>query len=196
MGIIPDLQFPGELPAMIISLVRLPKDGLKFEHHYADGELDLAGRDFTLASPVVVSGRLDRSGLEVRLRGVLRTTLVRSCDRCLAEVLLPLDRALDLIYLPVGIDNQRSGEIELNERDLDTSVYDNDEIDLDEMVTEQLELSVPLRLVCREDCRGLCPQCGVDLNSEQCECQMPIDPRWEALASLSEEMKKEMRKKS
>lgn len=175
---------------MIISLLRLPNDGLKFEHQYDDGELDLEDRDFRLAAPVVVRGRLDRTGVEVRMRCTLQTALYCPCDRCLADIILPVDLTLDLVYLPVGMDNQRTGEIELNSRDLDTSVYDKEEIDLDAMVIEQLELSVPFRLVCREDCRGFCPQCGIDLNTGTCDCQPPTDPRWEALASLSAKLKR------
>jgi uncharacterized protein len=175
---------------MKISLVRLPKDGLKFDHRYADGELDLTGRDFEIATPVTISGRLDRTGVEVRMRCSLQTALHCPCDRCLRDIVLPVDLPLDLIYLPVGLDNQRSGEIELNGRDLDSSVYENEEIDLDAMVIEQLELSIPLRLVCREDCRGLCPQCGIDLNAEECNCEAPIDPRWEILRSSGAEPEK------
>jgi len=69
-------------------------------------------------------------------------------------------------------------------RDLDFSVYQNDELDLDELVIEQLELALPVRLLCREECRGLCDQCGTNFNEQQCNCQPPIDPRWQALADL------------
>jgi uncharacterized protein len=72
----------------------------------------------------------------------------------------------------------------LHERDLDFAVYENEQIDIDEMVLEQLELELPSRVLCSEDCRGLCPQCGADLNVEQCDCKAPIDPRWQALADI------------
>jgi len=175
---------------MIISLVRLPKDGLKFNHQYIDGELDLSDREFTLAVPVTVNGDLARSAVEVRLRCTLQTSILCPCDRCLKDVRLPIDLSLDLIYLPVGMDNQRSGEIELIGRDLDSSVYENEQIDLDAMVIEQLELSVPFRLVCSEECRGLCHQCGNDMNYGACDCQAPLDPRWEALAQLRGKLEK------
>lgn len=175
---------------MLISLVRLPNDGLKFEHRYEDGELDLADRDFKLSRPVVVHGRVDRIGAEMRLRGSLETVLQRPCDRCLKDVDLPIDLPFDLIYVAADKENQRTGEIELTADDLGISVYENDQIDLDEMVVEQLELSLPFRLLCQEDCRGLCPQCGADLNTEACDCQPLIDPRWEALVAVKEELEK------
>lgn len=182
---------------MIISLVRLPTDGLKFEHRYtADGadKLDLAGRDFELESldengPLAeVTGRVDRVGVDMRLRGRIVAALRRPCDRCLATIALPMDLPFDLIYTPVEAGRGRSGEIELHEEDLGLSVYENDEIDLDQLVIEQLELSLPTRLLCRDECRGLCPSCGVDLNNEECDCKAPIDPRWEALAAVKDEL--------
>jgi uncharacterized protein len=175
---------------MLISLVRLPNDGLKFEHRYDEGELNLADRDFILSRPVVVAGRVDRVGAEMRLRGHLETLLRRPCDRCLTDVEWPIDLPFDLIYVAADKQNQRTGEVELNAADLGISVYENDQIDLDEMVVEQLELSLPFRLLCSEDCRGLCPQCGADLNTEECDCQPLIDPRWEALAAVKENLEK------
>ena len=175
---------------MLISLVRLPNDGLRFEHQYEDGELDLADRDFTLSRQVTIIGRVDRVGAEMRLRGSLTASLRRPCDRCLTDVEWPLELPFDLIYVAADKDSQRSGEVELTVNDLGISVYENDQIDLDEMVIEQLELSLPFRLLCTEDCRGLCPQCGVDLNNDKCDCQPLIDPRWEALAAVKESLEK------
>ncbi len=169
---------------MIISLVRLPADGLKFEHRYVAGELDLRDYDFELERPPVVRGRVDRVGAEMRLRGTIEAALKRPCDRCLKEVALPVELPFDLLYTPEDPGGSRTGEIELHERDLDFAVYQNDEIDLDEMVLEQLELGLPTRLLCREDCQGLCPECGVDRNLESCACAAPTDPRWQALADL------------
>jgi DUF177 domain-containing protein len=172
---------------MFISLVRMPADGLRFEHQYQAGELDTRGFDFELQGPVSVTGRVDRAGMDMRLRGEIKASLVAPCDRCLREVPLSLDIPFDLLYAPEDPGANRTGEIELQERDLDFSVYQNDEIDLDELVLEQLELSLPSRVLCREDCQGLCPQCGADLNTEKCNCPENIDPRWQALADLKEE---------
>jgi uncharacterized protein len=69
-------------------------------------------------------------------------------------------------------------------RDLDFSFYQQDRLDVDELVLEQLELSLPTRILCQEDCKGLCAQCGIDLNTTSCNCQPPMDPRWQALTEL------------
>ena len=110
---------------MIISLVHLPADGLKFEHRYAAGEMDLRDYDFELERPPVVRGRVDRVGFEMRLRGMIEAALKRPCDRCLKEVALPVELPFDLLYTPEDPGGSRTGEIELHERDLDFAVYQN-----------------------------------------------------------------------
>ncbi|HEX4948787.1 MAG TPA: DUF177 domain-containing protein [Blastocatellia bacterium] len=169
---------------MLLVLTQLPTEGLKFEHQYAADELDLSQHEFTLPQPPLVTGRVTNLGLEMRVKGNLSATLIAECDRCLEAVTLPLATDFDLYYLPAEAQSEKSGETELLERDLDFSVYRNERIDLDELVLEQLELSLPTRILCMEACQGLCPQCGTNLNVESCNCQPPMDPRWQALADL------------
>lgn len=176
---------------MIISLARLPADGLRFEHQYEAGELDTSDFNFDLQGPPLVTGRVDSAGMDMRLRGEIKAVLAIPCDRCLKEVSIRAEIPFDLFYAPEDPGGSRTGEIELHSRDLDFSVYRNDEIDLDELVLEQLELSLPSRVLCREECRGLCSQCGADLNLEQCDCSQPVDPRWQALADLKEKEERE-----
>ena len=173
---------------MIISLVRMPPDGLVFRHQYKAGELDTREYDFESEEPLLVDGRATRAGQDVRLRGEIKAGISAPCDRCLNEVTIRAEIPFDLFYTPADAARDQGGERELFERDLDFAVYENDQIDLDEMILEQLELSLPSRVLCREDCRGLCPQCGADLNAEQCQCKPQIDPRWQALADLKAEM--------
>lgn len=169
---------------MLIVLTHLPADGLKFEHHYKTDELDLAQYEFTLQQPPVIQGKVTRLGEEVRVKGNLTATLEAACDRCLEPVALPVKREFDLFYMPEESHTVTSGETELLARDLDVSFYEDERIDVDELVLEQLELSLPTRILCQEDCKGLCAQCGTNLNTEQCNCQPSIDPRWQALADL------------
>lgn len=185
-------RFAGAGGIMVISLARLPADGLRFEHRYQAGELDLSNFDFELREPPLVTGRVDRVGIDMRLRGEIKAVLAAPCDRCLKEVPISVEIPVDLLYAPEDPGGSRTGEIELQARDLDFSVYENDEIDLDGMVLEQMELSLPSRVLCSEDCRGLCPQCGADLNVERCDCQKPVDPRWQALIDLKEKAEKKI----
>jgi uncharacterized protein len=162
----------------------MPPDGLVFKRQYEAGELDTREYDFELEEPPLVDGRAISAGQDVRLRGEIKAAICAPCDRCLNEVKIPVEIPFDLFYAPAGAGADQAGERELRERDLDFAVYENDQIDLDELVLEQLELSLPSRVLCREECRGLCPQCGADLNVEQCDCKPQIDPRWQVLADL------------
>jgi uncharacterized protein len=169
---------------MVISLERMPPDGLVFKRQYETNELDTREHDFDLKEPPLVDGRATRAGRDIRLRGEIKAKISAPCDRCLSEVTIPVEIPFDLFYAPAEPGAGQTGERELFERDLDFAVYENDQIDLDELVLEQLELSLPSRVLCREECRGLCPQCGADLNVETCECEPQIDPRWRALAEI------------
>jgi uncharacterized protein len=166
---------------MILSLVRLPPDGMVFEHRYEMGELDLSAYDFALSAQPSVSGRVDKVGLSMRVRGSITCTVSRPCDRCLAEVTLPLLIDFDLLYAPVELSPARTGEVEIAEEDLDLAFFEKDQIDLGALVLEQIELHLPIRVLCQESCRGLCSQCGVDRNVESCHCPPIVDPRWESL---------------
>ena len=176
---------------MVISLERMPPDGLAFKRHYTTGELDTREYDFELKEPPLVDGRAIRAGRDIRLRGEIKARISAPCDRCLSEVAITAEIPFDLFYAPADAASDEVGERELRERDLDFGVYENDQIDLDELVLEQMELSLPSRVLCREECRGLCPQCGADLNVEQCECKAQIDPRWRALAEFKAEMEEQ-----
>lgn len=176
---------------MNISLLRMPNDGLPFNHQYVADELDLSEHEFKLEKPPQVAGRVDRVGMDMRVRGEISSRLIATCDRCLNDVVIPIEAPFDLIYLPEDPAAGKSGETELHDRDLDLSVYENDQINLDDLVLEQLELNLPNRVLCREECRGLCSECGADLNLEQCQCQKPIDPRWQALADLKKSSERE-----
>lgn len=173
---------------MIISLSRMPADGLSFDHQYVAGELDVSEYEFELETFPQVTGRVDRTGMDMRVRGEVKSKIIATCDRCLNEVAIEIDAPFDLIYLPEDPSAGHAGETELHDRDLDLAVYENDQINLDDLVIEQLGLNIPIRVLCREDCKGLCSECGADLNLEECQCQAPVDPRWQALADLNKEI--------
>lgn len=176
---------------MNISLLRLPADGLAFTHQYSTDELKTTEHEFELEAPPLATGRVERAGMDMRVRGEVKAKLVATCDRCLNEVAIPIAAPFDLIYLPEDPGAGQTGETELHERDLYLAVYENDQINLDDLVLEQLELNLPARVLCREDCQGLCSECGADLNTEQCRCEKPIDPRWQALADLKKKAEQE-----
>jgi uncharacterized protein len=108
-------------------------------------------------------------GAQIRIRGRVRTRLEASCDRCLASVGLPVEQDFDLSYRPVST-IAREGEVELPEDELGIGFFSGDGIELADVVTEQVILSVPMKVVCQPDCRGFCPVCRANLNFEKCSC--------------------------
>ena len=129
-------------------------------------------------------------GQHVFAAGQLRGHLVVACGRCVGPVRLELDEKLRVTFMPPGEMPQEQEEgaaddgAEVREEDLDTFPFDGERVDLEPMLREQFVLAVPFAPLCREDCKGLCPQCGIDLNTGTCACEKPVDPRLAALKGL------------
>jgi uncharacterized protein len=102
----------------------------------------------------------------------------------LAPVEVPVAADVDLLLLR-DAPQPREGEHELEEEDLGVVHVEGETFDTGPLLREQLQLGVPMKPLCREDCRGLCPQCGADRNRGDCDCKDDwVDPRWAALADL------------
>ena len=136
---------------------------------YPPGALDYHGAEFRQVGPLRVDAVAELSGSEIHIRGRLGTSLEACCDRCLASVAIPVERDFDLYYRPVST-IARAEEVELPEDELEVGFFSGDGIELADVVTEQVILSVPMKVVCQTDCRGLCPVCGANLNFEKCGC--------------------------
>jgi uncharacterized protein len=136
---------------------------------YPAGTLDYRGADFRQAGPLKVDAVAELVGSEIRIRGRVETSLEAGCDRCLIPVALPVEQQFDLSYRPVSTMVQAE-EVELPEDELEVGFFSGDGIELDDVVTEQVILSVPMKVVCRKDCRGLCSVCGANLNLGECGC--------------------------
>ncbi len=134
-----------------------------------------------------LTGRVEKGDDQtVHFRGRLQARLSLRCGRCLEPFVCDLDEDLDLFYMPRGADaddEEQEQDVALSDRDMVVAYYADERIDLGETVREQVHLAVPLRRLCREDCRGLCPSCGVDRNTASCDCR-PAETTDERLAPL------------
>ena len=112
-----------------------------------------------------------------------------ACSRCVGPVRVPIEEALHVTFMPPGeipgdaADGDDEGA-EVTAEDIDVFPFDGDHIDLEPMLREQFILAVPFAPLCRDDCRGLCAQCGADRNTSPCTCEPPVDPRLESLRNL------------
>jgi uncharacterized protein len=158
-----------------------------FAHTYRPEEVALDEDEHArLTSPARVEGSASRKGEEIRLRGTINAEVEVACDRCLAVVRLPLEVEFDTAFIPQAAEAGKTENVELLSADMGLAAYEGDAVDLDELVREQIMLALPSRRLCREECRGLCPKCGADLNAGECDCERGgTDPRWSALADLN-----------
>jgi uncharacterized protein len=173
---------------MRIEADKLKEASTPFAHVYAPDELPLEDELTRLASEAKLEGRASKRHEQIRLQGTIKASVEVACARCLAPVVVPVDANFDVAYVPAEIEEAAPEATELQADDLNFAVYEGDELDLDELAREQLLLALPARQLCREDCKGLCPTCGADLNTQECGCeQQEIDPRWAALAALKKQ---------
>ncbi len=126
--------------------------------------------EFRVVAPVSLAFDIFKDKQQFRLVGRVQTTLELPCGRCLEPYTTPVDQSFDLRYHPRAL-NTGEGEQELEDDDLTTAFYENDEIDLGQLMQEQFYLSLPMKPLCRDDCKGLCPICGTNLNPETCACK-------------------------
>jgi uncharacterized protein len=173
---------------MLIDLSRF-RGGLEhLERTYDPAAFAKDADAFRVVAPVEVSADLRKDAQKVRLVGRVTTTLELDCSRCLEAYTVPIDAKFDVLFLPAGA-NTGDGEQEVAEEDLGVSFYKDDTIDLGEVLREQFYLALPMKPLCREDCRGLCPVCGRNRNRETCDCQTEwVDPRLDALRQLKKEI--------
>ena len=157
---------------MRITLAELELHRVIASELYAPGGLDYRGAEFRQAGPLKIDIVAELVGTEIRVRGHLATQLEASCDRCLGTVGLPVDRDFDLFYRPIKT-IAKEEEVEIPADELEIGFYSGDGIELADVVTEQVILSVPMKVVCRTDCHGLCPACGANRNLVQCTCSLP-----------------------
>ena len=169
---------------MRITLAELEIHRVVASETYAPGALDFRGAEFRQAAPLKISATAELEGQEIRIRGRLSTRLSASCDRCLAPVEIPVDRDFDLFYRPLQ-SIAKEEEIEVPADEMEVGFFSGDGIELADVATEQVILAVPMKVVCSEDCRGLCPVCGGNRNVKLCDCAPP--PEDSPFASLKQE---------
>ena len=157
---------------VLITLQELELHRIVVSKTYAPGALDYRGAEFRQATPLTVNAVAELVGAEMRIRGRLETRLEAACDRCLGPVEFPVVRDFDLVYRSVKT-IAREEEIEISEDELEVGFYHGEGITLADVLTEQVILSLPMKIICRSECLGLCPTCGVDRNREVCECPLP-----------------------
>jgi uncharacterized protein len=181
---------------MFFEIKDLELHPIEFAEKFEQGAIDL-GTDYRQITPIETSGRADlveehhgkhKIIQDIRVQGKLTTSLETNCARCLEPLTQPVTREFDLLYRPQGADAGRD-EMSVTDAEAEISYYEGEGLLLDDVVREQVLLAVPLKVTCREDCKGLCPHCGKNLNEEQCGCEVTLEePRWAALKEIRDKL--------
>jgi uncharacterized protein len=180
---------------MLIRVADLLLHKLEFKENFAPGAIEF-GQDFSQIGTLRTEGRaeaiVEHRGHkhdidDIRVVGKIDATMEVGCARCLEPVQFPVNRAFDLLYRPLGVDRQ-GDEAAISEADTEIGYYEGEGLLLEDVLREQVLLASPVKLVCRDDCKGLCTQCGTNLNIATCNCQQPGDSRWAALSELKNKL--------
>jgi uncharacterized protein len=167
---------------MKIQVQDIPSEGLHLSYEVDPAEWDLKEKGHSLLDPAQVVLDVLRQGEgDVYVSGELSAQVQGECSRCVKPIALPIQSRFDLEYLPSPREFS-TAEVSLSSHALDLNFYQGDEIDVDDELMGQCLLAVPMYALCQSECRGLCPQCGVNLNKVNCQCHSePVDLRWAAL---------------
>jgi uncharacterized protein len=168
-----------------IAVSQIPPDGLVLQEELAPAAVHLEGDEEFRLEGGRLAARVEKGDDEaVHVRGTLRASLELACARCLDRFRVERQDPVELYFLPGRSAREEEEEVELSDRELVVGYYENDRLDLGEAVREHLVLSVPMKPVCRPECRGLCPICGGNRNLEACACREAPDTPLAGLQAL------------
>jgi uncharacterized protein len=173
----------------------LEREPIDFDLKLAPGTVDF-GQEAEQVGALAADGRAEvlheHRGprdivADIRLRGHFAGSFQVPCARCVEPVEIPLATDYDLIFRPAKADAE-APERSITAPETEIGYYQKDSLLLEDVLREQVLLSLPVRTLCKPDCKGLCPRCGADRNRQACTC-VGGDPRWEALAGLRDRIK-------
>jgi len=181
---------------MLIRVKELELRKLEFNEDLPPGAVEF-GPDLRQVGPLHAEGRAElvvehrghkQDVEDIRLVGRMGTKVEALCARCLDPVIHNVDREFDLLYRPQGVD-RRGEEVSISQAETEIGYYQGEGLLLEDVLREQVLLATPVKTVCRDDCKGLCPTCGRNWNQEECNCeQRASDPRWEALGEIKKKL--------
>ncbi len=159
---------------------------------------DFGDKDLKVDNPISSLRGLVHSDVEVslwgervRVEGELGADIVLTCSRCLKSFDRKIQKGFEVEFLPDPVVETEGEEVSLTYTDLVFGFYRNDGLDVRSVISEQIVLEIPMQPICQAACKGLCDQCGADLNEGNCNCQgETIDPRFEALLELKKRLGK------
>jgi len=181
-----------------------PRDFIVFEEIDKDGPQSYS-RTFTIpageldridvvnAGPVELTAHATKGDLpgEYLVDGSSKFSADLACSRCVEPYPFASSSSFHLRFRPRPVPQQESNELEIAPEELDVEFYTDRSVSLRDLALEQIQLSIPMKPLCEENCLGLCPQCGANRSRESCNCESSIvDERWGALREMRQAIKK------
>jgi len=182
---------------MEFKIVELEREAVEFALNLAPGaveygeEAEQVGELATSGSAEVIHEHRGPKEIvaDIRLRGRFAGSFQIPCARCIEPVEVPVSGEFDLVFRPLGAD-AGAPERSITASETEIGYYQGDSLLLEDVLCEQVLLSLPVRTLCKPDCKGLCPHCGANRNLQPCSCEQgPNDPRWGSLSELRNRMK-------
>jgi uncharacterized protein len=172
---------------LLLDVSQMREAQARVERTYAPEALPSDPDVYRIAVPITLRCDVRKNQQHYRLVGRLQTTLELVCSRCLDGFPLVVNEALEVLFLPQS-ENAGEGEREVEDEDLSTAYYREGVLDLGQLIQEQFYLVVPMKPLCGEGCKGLCPVCGINLNTATCPGHSGgLDPRLAVLEQLKKD---------
>jgi uncharacterized protein len=172
---------------MFLNVKELAVQKANLRQSFAPGAVDYHTPDLRQVDPLEVRGSAELVEGQIHITGQLRTRLEMVCARCLEPVVEEVGRDFDLFYRPLH-SIQREEEMRLKLDDTEMAFFQGEGLFLTDVLAEQVLLSIPMKVICRSDCRGLCPHCGTNLNTDDCRCsRQALDPRTAPLGRFKQD---------
>ena len=170
-----------------INVATIPEEGIKYVlsedgSRFKECLTDTAGTDFKLRK-VDVDCLVTKTSTTIFIKGEFSAIIDSNCSRCLEDISVPIGG--NFAYTLILAKAETREDLELTAEELEISHYQGDLIDLTSIICEQIILQIPIKTLCREDCKGLCPKCGMNLNKSSCNCHLAaVDNRMAVLKNF------------
>ncbi len=179
--------------SLIFEIGEIPElDDLVVDQCETKSHFTIDPSEAILTDDLRIEGKLARVKEDVSFSGSLSTKMQLICSRCLEPFEHQLKSEVSSYYVPRSTSKAEEGqELEIHASDVDIEFYSDDKIDLTQSIYDQIMLSLPIIRLCKEDCLGICSQCGVNLNIKTCNCEEEgdVDPRFAILKSIKDKLK-------
>ena len=175
-----------------VDLKDLGREKISFEGSLEPGEIDFSADSIRQVDRLDWAASAERAGGEIRISGSLKTTVEQMCSRCLEPARSEISKPFDLFFRQR--DEQmfdEDEEVKLTEQETRTAFFTGTRLAIGEILHEQILLELPMKALCRVDCKGLCPTCGTNLNSGGCNCpREEFSPHMDTLFDLKRRLEK------